>query len=376
MARLLPPPSFAFVTAAGLAPVANVYEVVTSLEDPCVAGPTLRNFDPTTFTTARAIAAADSEFGWTWANRVALAADENTTVADCCYFDHGNTSTNWISGTTTCPFRYRIWNALGGRMLEVVARVRSAGATNFDQLGILICSDTTLGSYMRTSVGAATGDKVAADSAGTGNSVAITADERTNNGSWVRLVTNGRDIAAYYNLTDTAVRPSTWTPLRSAAGHFDPGHNLRVGMYCLTANTANTLTGNLRAFQIREYLRDPWRPDTPLWSAAQFPTTSPGATQTLLADSLIGGGCTINVALLRLILPGLVNQVPGETATVEFSAKISATTGATPTTWNAASAVVLDGTSGPYLSLWCRITSDGTTRGSVRLQFQVPLQAA
>lgn len=202
------------------------------------------------FPNARAVALASPEYGWTWLNRTALtSANENTTVANALWAQHGATSTDWTNaGVQTAPVRYYTTSYLGSN-IDIVGLFYSNGAANFEQAGMLMFDTSNLNSYAKVGVGySATVGGTAIEARVGGSSLfqaTVTAAER-NAGVWLRMVIIGNTVYIYYNKTASATPPFAWTLLMNANLTNLVGKTIALGQMWQTVNTAGTLTGGCK----------------------------------------------------------------------------------------------------------------------------------
>jgi hypothetical protein len=328
----------------------------------------LRSARRTTFPVARSVAAASPEYGWTWANRTALdAADENTTTANGLYLDHGNTSTDWAVGTQTAPYRYRTYPMPLGRAYIITGRVTCNADAATEQVAIMAVNNASLGSIARIGIAHFSGTlSIVSSLGGTANTVGITTGQR-DAGVWVRVIITRDRTETYYSTANQATPPTTWTRLGNTTTPTGWDLSVRIGTMCASGNTSNNFTASVLYFDVasvddyQDAINDSM--SGLLWPATQFDASG---TATLVVDDIDLGAdvSALDNTRLRLILADLENRLPGDSATVTWSYKTSASTGASAGTFRAAGSVVDDGAGGRYLRLWVKITSDGDTQGS------------
>lgn len=325
---------------------------------------------------ARAIAAADSEFGWTWANRARIVAgDEDTTAADACYLEHDGAASAYDSAVTSGPFRYRTYKN-GVYTFDLTARVVQSGTNDGDHVGIVISNPTTPTKLMRLIIGYQGGSPTVScqDSAGGGFSVVIAAGAVNTDGTWLRIVRLGTSFVVLYSVTNQATPPSDWTVLYTSIdqAHFQQGFptSFRAG---ITLNGSGTAAFNATVLYYDD--RATYTQDLDgvqeTWGAQGYASTGPEIQ--ILDDWDLGAAApALSQASVRAALGDAVNRLPGDAGAWTFSVKQSATVGATSGAFAAASALTISGT-GRYVSVWAKCTSTNNVQaGSLLLPISLP----
>lgn len=320
-----------------------------------------------TFPVARAIAAASPEYGWTWANRTALsAADETTTTAGVATMTHGATSTDWYSGsaTYTAPFRYRVYNRQVGKNQVWIARLASNGDANYELCQLMVVADDDNSKYMRVGPGYASAISVMASSPAAFTTAGISSGQR-DAGVWVMLVVepNG-DTTSFYSLVNQATPPATgWSVLRTHIALFVAGTKLKGGIVVPSGNASGTLVSESLYYDDYEAKGGPAEPAGEVWGATQHVTTNP--EQAVIIDHELGGAAaTVDQATLRLFLADIESRLPEDTGTVTWSCVRAAAGGASSSAYNAAAAVVIEGAGG-FFNLWVKFGAGGSASASI-----------
>jgi len=323
--------------------------------------------------TARSVALASPEYGWTWANRTNLTtADENTTTSNALYGKVTTTNTDWTSGAQTAAYRYQTirWD---GRPLEIVALVYSNGAANYETTDLAVVRDDAVTTFVRAGVGSNAGSTGLFSFAGTSAArVAATSGQR-DAGVWLRVQispssTAGTAIVVVsYNLTASAAPPSTWTYLEQYGLAFRIGVLLRYGCMWASTNTAGNLAGGHK-YTSAQYLGRPFFDITAaaFFHGAQYDTTA--AAQTLIASFDLGtASAAISDTDLRAALSAAENGMDDDSgATWTYSAVRGSSPSPAAGSYSAAGSVSVSGT-GRYFALYAKCTSDGATHGSFNL---------
>lgn len=325
----------------------------------------LANFRRRTFSPlARAVnVSAGSEFGWTNLNFSSTnlgTCDENITTANCWRVQHKAVTTAWNGATRTAPFRYRTVNQGGGVDIWYVFRIKNNASVNGQVSGALVCQDDDRSKFQALWFGWLTGAPKVESFTGSSVTAALGGSDLAN-GVWGAIsISDGGTTRTYYNTTNQATPPTTgWTLLQTATSLFTSNVKvLDAGLVILGAagGAYNTDVCWFSEEPITAQANPLMAPNA-YWGAQGFDST-PTEIQ-LVTDADMGTTAPlVNQAQLRSMLTDMVNRVSGDSAVWTFSAKQSASPGATSGTFYDSSAIVLSGT-GRYFSLWAKCLSTG-----------------
>lgn len=322
----------------------------------------LRNKAYKTFSrVARAVGAADSEFGWTWVNRLKLGGsnDENTTIADCLRLNHGAVATQWNGFAKDSPLRYVTYSNNGGA-LDIVARVRAPTASTNSQIaGILVVQDSDTSKYQAIWLGYIGSAFQVESWNGASVLAALSSTIVQTDAAWLRIHINERMAATYYSTSTSATPPTSWTFLQSSIGIYDFGRSLRAGQI-ISGSTSFAADWLYYDVVSPAGLYDA---ANPCWAAQGYAAST---AQQILTDWDIGGR-VLNQQMVRTVFSSIVNRLDGDSADVEISIVGSDTLAtATPGTYYDPNAIVTPA-SGRYISAWVRMVSDGFQHGSLAL---------
>lgn len=313
----------------------------------------IRLRSPNNFPTARAIAAASPEYGWTWLNRGLLTtADENTTTANGVYGDHDATNTDWNAAAPTCPARYQTVSFTGGT-LEVVGLCYNNGNAAWESTGIVLARDGAKGTFVKCWVGHNGASVRASSNQNIGGGVtsnggaAIAAGEQTA-GVWLKIVATATMVTTWFHRTASAEPPKTgWEFLQVYTSATALYGVLSIGHLWLTVNVANHLTGGILWFGWQTYPGLPrWQGGLPGFQATRRATA--GDNLALIASADFTNAVLPSTTKMRLILADAVNRLPEDAGTWTFglTGSDSDSTPEAPPTMQSAAALVLkqDGT--------------------------------
>lgn len=322
-----------------------------------------------------------AEFGSTKLNFALVAntlvsVDANTTTAGAVHFVAGTATSDWFGATFTNPFLYQsfVW---GGERCEFIFRAYSNGdGANYEQCGFLLTQAGTSSKYCKIGVGSAgaTPRLHGVVNDGTlGSITTITTDQR-NAGVWVRVVL-GQDgrVHASYVLTDTSTIPAgaDWVILGTLAGTFTVGSTLRFGAMCQNSNASSGLTGGLKAMAV-DIPIDAVVGRQALFDAETYDTAP---SEQRIGVCRIGTTATIDLTKFKLALAAAENTLFGDSATITWSL-VRGTDGQASATFAAAASVTVEGSaSGEYANLYAKITSSGTSIGSIAVPIAMMLAA-
>ena len=355
----------AIITASDITPEVDVYEI----HSPQSGGNYLRLMEHKDFPITRSAAQADSEYGWTWANRGALdSADENTTTSNGRYLDHDNTNTDMVD---THPFFYKTFYRTY-KTQTFIARISGTGNGSIDT-SFLKIRNADSSTYVLGGPSYNSAPRIRFNNGGVSTWEVITADQRAN-GVWIKLVQDSDgDVLCFYNTDNTSVVPTTWTHSVTYSGQFGVGvDSLRVGGGVCTANTSDTATGSFLHMQVDDEIYNGFGSLQPLWHATQFNTDN--TAQEIITDYDLGADApTVDETRLQLILADLENTLPGDASTNTYSVVQSATPGASAGAYAAAGSITVGG-SGRYLNIWVKMSSSGDDGGSLQLPLVIPVQ--
>lgn len=321
--------------------------------------------------TARTIAAASPEYGWTWANRTNLTtANENTTKANGSYGKVTTTNSDWWISAQTAAFRYQtlVWD---WRPMEFIGLIYSNGAANYESVDMAIVSDSAATNFLRVGVGSNAGTPGIFCFTNSATRVTITSGQR-DAGVWFRVVLAPTSagvgiLAISYNVTASASPPTTWTRLDQMTITLPPFASLRWGNMWVSTNTAGNLAGGALWMGARYLDRPPFEMTAPaFFHGRQFDTSA--AAQTLIASFDLGTpGAAISDTELRAALAAAENHADDDSgATWTYSAVRGSSASPAAGSYAAAASVSVSGT-GRYFALYAKCTSDGTTHGSFNL---------
>lgn len=334
-----------------------------------IDGGYLATAEPYTFETARSIAAADPEFGWTWRNRTNMVGDENTTVAHAAYFDATATSSDWTTGGQTAPCRY-LSIANEGQTVEVTALVTCNGNANYEGTGIAVFDPASPAVFGVLSVGWSSGLGTAAvvSYTGTLSEVTCTTGQR-DAGVWLRTVlSRGALVSWGYNVTASAAPPAIggWTRLTPRTIGPMTGATIGIGQFQRSTNTANHCVGSFLYYRVRVFGGDNLVDPVRIFSAAQYDTSAP--SQRVITADLGASSATIADADLVAILAAAENAHQRDTAAaITWSAVRGSSANPGAGSFTAAASVAVSGT-GRYFALYVKIAATtGPVRGSVFL---------
>lgn len=337
------------------------------------------------FPTSRTIFAADSEFGWTWANRTTWGGtgNDNTTNAGYSTWNFTTTSVLWFGGTYTAPYRYRTIQVEANDVLEVITRVASNGQRNYELAGIQIQNAASSAQYSRVLMGydsGLTGTNIgvrAADSNNLNGGVALTSTNR-DNGVWLKLRWSCFGVQYQYNTSTSSTPPTSgWISFGISGLSGTPTWGLnnsrtsvRVGMIAQNENTSGGFVVKFGWFSMTlngsPFSAEPWQ-----WGTELFST---GASEQLIGEVDFGAAVSLDQTKLRQFCTDVVNTRSWDTATVTFSVVGSASTGPASGTYYAAGSIVVSG-SYRYWRVYAKILSDGTTQGSIGAPIFLPVSA-
>ena len=372
------PPISGPLTASGVS-VGTSYEVTTAT-DPGGAG-LLQLKRVKNFPTGRTIAAADSEYGWTWLNRAALtSADDDTTNDGESTWVHSTTNADWFGATRTAPIRYRDVPYAAGQSIDVVCRVKSNTSRNYEFAGIMLFDPVTQTNWSRVIAGYAGGSYIisANDTSGvTATEATTTSTVLVTNGIWLRMVWTDSGWTAYYSTANQSTPPTSWTLLHRRAtssawgSGTAAGNSVGVGMFSQTVNTTGGFTPRWLYWRA-DVVGSTLFPTALEWGTELFSTSG---SEQLVGEVDFGAAVTLDQTKLRQVLADAVNTRPCDSATVTFSVVGGSSTGPASSTYYAAGSVVV---SGPYRywRVYTKITSaTGVEQGSVRLPISLPTSA-
>jgi len=337
----------------------------------------IRLRSPSNFPTARTIAAASPEYGWTWLNRTLLTtANENTTTANGAYGDHDATNTDWNAASPTCPARYYTMDYTG-QPIEVVGLVYNNGNAAWESTGIVMALDSAKGTFVKAWMGVNGGGTVRVSSnqnvGGTVTSsggAAISGAEQAA-GVWVRITRIGTSIVTSFHRTASASPPRTgWEFLAAYTAGATFFGTIDLGHLWLTVNTANHLTGGILWFGWRTNADESgWQGALPGFQATRRATTGDTIRLALVDYDAAGGGLP-DQAAMRLILADAVNRLPSDAGAWTFglTGSDSDSTPDAPTTMQAAASLVLkqggtDTTETVARRYWALYASCASTNG-------------
>lgn len=331
----------------------------------------------TTYTIARASAlAAGLEWGRTWVNPTRLdAADQNTTTANAFYWDHGNTSTDWIFAGVTAPYYYWSVTLNDTDRIEYIVRVLNNGDQDYECAGICLADNASPNaSYILLRLGFNGGVKVFTDSRISGGTsfsgVTVTAAER-NAGVWLKLVVQGGFVYTYYNTSAVTTPPSGgWLQVANPfTAAFTIGAAVQIGLHAMTVNPTNTFTATFLYEKLTFEPSSTGRTGIQ-WSATLLDTS---ATEQVIGEVDFGSAVSLNQTVLRQLLVDATNARSTDSATVTYSVVGSATPGPASGAYAAANAVTVTG-SYQYWRVYCKIASaTGFEQGSVMLPLFLPV---
>lgn len=322
-----------------------------------------------------------AEFGQTKLNFALVAntlvsVDANTTVAGAVHFVAGTANSDWFGSTFTSPFLYQsfVW---GGERCEFIFRAYSNGdGANYEQCGFMLVQAGTNTKYCKIGVGSAgaTARLHGVVNDGTLGSITTISTAQRDAGVWVRVIL-GQDgrIHASYVLTDTSTIPAgaDWVVLGTLTATYTVGSTLRFGALMSASIASSGLTGGLKALAV-DIPIDPVVGRQALFDAETYDTAPAGQ---FLGSIYVGSAAVLSQTELRLYLARVVNREFGDTAPVTWST-VRGTDGQAEGTYEAAAAATIQGSgTGEYLNLYVKITSDGTSVGSIQLPVDVLVAA-
>lgn len=369
----------------GLLPAGGVsagssYEVTTSSD---IEGPgVLQLKRVVNFPTSRTIAAADSEYGWTWINRaVFTSADDDTTNDGESTWVHNTTSTDWFGATRTAPIRYRNVPYAAGQSIDVVCRVKTNTSRNYEFAGIMLFDPVTQTNWSRVIAGYAGSSYIisANDTSGvTATEATTTSTVLVTNGIWLRLVWTDSGWTAYYSTANQSTPPTSWTLLhrRATASAWGSGttagNSVGVGMFSQTVNTTGGFTVRWMHWNA-DVVPQPLFASGLEWGTELFSTSGP---EQLVGEVDFGAAVELDQTKLRQFLADVTNTRTSDLATVTYSVVGGSSTGPASGTYYAAGSVVVSG-SYRYWRVYAKITSaTGVEQGSVKLPLTLPVSMA
>ena len=325
--------------------------------------------------TARGIAAASPEYGWTWANRTNLSSvtsNENTTTANAVYGKVTTTNSDWFGGTLTAPQRYQLINP-AGRAIEVIALIYCNASANYEEVEIVIVNDASTGNFVRLGVGWNAGSGapcILSVINAVGVRAAITTAQR-DAGCWLRIRMDPHPVAPTistgYNTTASSSPPTSWTTLQQSTFTGGPYQDYRVGQMWCSTNTAGNLAGGAKWFGVSLFGAPPLEMSSPaFFHGRQYDTTA--AAQTLIGSFDLGASsATISDTELRAALAAAEGHLQDDSgATWTYSAVRDSSPSPAAGSYSAAGSVSVSGT-GRYFALYAKCTSDGATHGSFHI---------
>lgn len=185
--------------------------------------------------TARTIAAADSEYGWTWDNRAEVSsANENTSTASAAHFVAANTTSDWFGATFTAARRYKTFTFSTQSILKpltLISRISNNASTNYTGFGIQITDASDDTNFARYQIGfAAAAQKIISYVGATPQETACTAQNLTD-GIWLKMTFFNGTVVFDYNLgTDTTPPTTGWVRDRSTSFALDIAKTYQVGL--------------------------------------------------------------------------------------------------------------------------------------------------
>lgn len=318
----------------------------------------------TTFPVAAADIKSAAPTGYTWLNSSNLdSADQNTTTANAEYWNLSATNSVWNSATQSAPCLYKTALPNLGTVQQFTGRVTGNMDADFEAAGIIIFQSGATNRFLRIAVAYSGGQVVTTswvDSSGSASSASqsITSGQR-DAGIWLQIRRAGLYVSVYYNTTDTATQPTSWTRLATIQLFTALTDSCRYGRFANTGNTSNNFTASFLAFndagmgaQVEDGIQQNW-------GAIPYDTSST-AQQLLRIDLGYNGAPAISQTLLRSWLASRENMVdPSTTGTLTYATYQGNTDSASYGSYNAAASVTSAST-GRYFYLAVKMTSDGT----------------
>jgi hypothetical protein len=317
--------------------------------------------------------------GWTYANSSKLTA--GTRNAGKLTWTH-NAFTNSQASSGTAPFRYRTYRPshLPARW---ITRVRHDCNANYEFAGLLITQDASPSTVAGIATGY-NGGGYFVGGAGAGD-VNVGSTAVVTDGVWLMASLMGGYVTTHYSLA-TGSTPSTTSSdwVAFATGYaFTYGSLIRVGMYADNGNLGGANTIDFFYWSDSYAYNEGGPVAPPGGGGSGFDAT--GAVQVLVTSADLGSSsAALTDANVRAALQQVENQLPGDAATITWSVtRASSANPAAATTYQSSSAInVKTGGSdtststGRYLAVRCKITSNGTQRGSVSLMdLRIPFSA-
>jgi hypothetical protein len=316
--------------------------------------------------------------GWTYANSGKLTTA--TRNAGTLAWAHAASAS--ASSSNTAPHRYRLYRPMQA-IQRWITRVRHDCNANYEFAGIRICPDSAPTTVVNIATGYAGGVFVVGGSSagdvGLGSTAVVT------NGVWLMADIVGGTVRLYYSTSTSSTPPTASTDwvLFSSTSSIAAGTLLRVGMYADNGGLggANTIDWY---YWTDSYAMGEGGPVIPPGGGGSGYDTT-GAVQVIVSSIDLGSdSATVTDANVRLALVQAENTIVGDSATITWS--VTRSTSASPaaaTTYQSSSTVNVKtgGTdtttsTGRYLAVRCKITSDGTQRGSVSLvDLRIPFTA-
>jgi hypothetical protein len=315
-----------------------------------------------TWTNTVADAKANPPVTWTYNNTTHIvAADENTTTASGLYFSFDVTNNyDWTASDRTASILTKTYT---GASQEWIFRISSAAyTTTAKSAGFLISDAQTVTKYYRVLLGGSSGTvgSIGYYDGAFNVSVATTQTQNTN-GVWIRLIRSGMSVYGYYNLTNQATPPTTWTAVGGATTSLSSAASISAGWMSNRFNSTGSHNLSVLYFDDqRSNVVANWEGTTnPVTSAVGFDSTSPVLTLVSGVD-LGAAGATVADANVRAALTEITNPREWDSAawTWSVSRGSSAPVACGGGSYAAAASVTVGGT-GRYLSVCGKAASTG-----------------
>lgn len=324
-----------------------------------------------TYATAVANAKTSPSSPWAWNNTThVVSADENTTTASALFVSWDVTNNyDWVSGTTTAS---TLTKSYYGNYQEWIFRIASADYTTTAKgSGFLVYSARTSNQFFRVFMGGSSGTvgSIAFFDGSLSNSVATTQTQNTN-GIWIRIVRSGNNVTGWYNLTNQATPPTTWSAGGGGISLVDTGPVLAGWAANRFNSTGNHRLSILYFDDTRTNMAPSWEAtNNPVTAAQGFDSTSP--VLTLVSGFNLGtSGVTVANADVQSALTEITNPREFDLATWTWSVSrgSSAPVACGGGSYAAAASVTVGG-SGQYISVCGKAASSGSLQpGSVSSQ--------